>query len=1281
MINPTLDFSLLATPTQYNGELLTYIEQHLTLNPQQLQACMAPRTQAVQVLAGAGTGKTMLITARTLKLMDELLRAGVAAPEHRLLILTFTEKAAGEMKHRIQSHLAKAGYRGVLPEGSIATFHSFCNMVLQRHSAEATHLPSTISLADTLQQQTVFEQVLKRIQQGLTNNIRSTLEAFELHPTMDEGELTNEFPTVPIDILSLTTFEGLPIEKLDAYLASFPVIISRIKAYGWQPAEFRQQARQQTIAFTQCLKQLPLVQGGEPIPAVDVLLQEWAKHLKPYASPFWFQQFSGYTEEYKVVRDNFGEPLWKALKDLYYVGGTGGTRGNKLKVVTPFDATFLAEVCALELTIIDQIAAVYALYQQALRRKDWLDFDDLINETIVLLVKNPALQQRYQQWFEGILVDEFQDTNGSQLRLLQLLMRTPPVYESPNIMVVGDAKQSIYGFRFAQKENLNLIFEGLPTEHILKLSLVQNYRSVPAVIACSNQVALNLAESPQERLQEQPLVAVQSSKHKGDDDVAVYWATLGKTNPETDKLDSLGLCQNRAEEAIAVEVLRQVVEQGRALADCCVLVRSKLEGKRVAMALQSAGIPYLLGVDALFFTQSVVQITVATLRLLHNATDILAWTQLLQPVLSAKGLATVLKEIRETSQVVVATSKTTTLQWDTLVAQYPIYLRPLAVLSTKGMLPEALSPEEATVVQQLATCLLQATVQLQQADALTIVLQTAERMISAIDILQSLRGESSKQPPKHQTNIYFKQCAYWLETLWQLLPTKAKQLPLLWQKIQQSQNDPQFKLPVLPDGLVDIQAVRIMTIHSAKGLEFPLVFVYWMRSKRLRPDQSTILFDPQFTGYGGFGLITKACTTQPLVKASFYNSIWQKHRTDFEEQRLFYVALTRAKEQLWVFRHATSAEWTRFPLSLQQVGDACLALEETEEQHQAWLFNRFQSEEVPKRAWQQVLAQRLALSGIQEVDTQPFLPEEDLTLFNSGANALLPSMLKETLTQKPLNITFSSLEKLSQCVTWYWRSTVMKQPIWQEVIESSTAEMLPSVLDVGQLAAKQGSLIHRLIETYYRLGALSCDTQQAYQTVVEQTLANVPFPQQQALQAVAFSWLQKFDASAYGWEALRNQGWQVMAPEQRLQFILPVTLQGEGQLFSVTGQVDALFYHPETKTYRLVDFKTNQTLKPAKKALYFEQLALYVQGLQANNPTMYLPLHQVALVHLSSESNQIETYTLAETPQTQQNWLHAQLAQVVSVHQQLEQTPPPQVGTPPCQYCPYALQGCEYRCP
>jgi hypothetical protein len=182
--------------------------------------------------------------------------------------------------------------------------------------------------------------------------------------------------------------------------------------------------------------------------------------------------------------------------------------------------------------------------------------------------------------------------------------------------------------------------------------------------------------------------------------------------------------------------------------------------------------------------------------------------------------------------------------------------------------------------------------------------------------------------------------------------------------------------------------------------------------------------------------------------------------------------------------------------------------------------------------------------------------------------------------------------------------------------------------------------------------------------------------------------LRQFDHSAYGWQALKAEGWQVMAPEQRLQFLLPEDAETSGNnRFHVAGQVDALFYQPETNLYRLVDFKTNAVLKPEKKAVYFEQLALYAWGLRLNNPALQLPASQVALVHLSSQLQAMETHTLADfstslTAETASAWLKTQLQQVVSVQAHSNQTgqaPSPQVSTPPCIRCPYAQQGCEHR--
>ena len=468
-----------------------------------------------------------------------------------------------------------------------------------------------------------------------------------------------------------------------------------------------------------------------------------------------------------------------------------------------------------------------------------------------------------------------------------------------------------------------------------------------------------------------------------------------------------------------------------------------------------------------------------------------------------------------------------------------------------------------------------------------------------------------------------------------------------------------------------------MTIHSAKGLEFPLVFVYWVRGNKGKADSERLLFDPQFSGFKGFGLMMKDFTKHPVVKPDFYRTIWHKHRESFEEQRLFYVALTRAKEQLWVFRHGTAAPWTQFPL--RQVSDAFRVLDEADETDALWLANYCNPSE-NQAGWQRQLEQQLAtITSSSRVN--PSI-EDETTTASIAPKKPIP-LIKQQETP-PIRVNFSALEKLSQCATWYWRSAIMKEPIWEK---TPTRAAETAVLDAVTLAGRQGSLVHRLIETYYRLGGVSATTASAYETVAQQALAGIDPAQAETIQQAEMGLLQRFDASNYGWGALNAQGWQVMAPEQRLQFLLPMDTLTQSVRFQVAGQVDALFYQPETNTYRLVDFKTNAVLKPEKKALYFEQLALYAWGLRLNNPALQLPASQVELVHLSPKTNCIETHSLADFTSSlstggASEWLQKQLERVIGVQEQATKStnlPAPQVATPPCRHCPYAQQGCEHQ--
>jgi len=227
------------------------------------------------------------------------------------------------------------------------------------------------------------------------------------------------------------------------------------------------------------------------------LYTTWARHLNTLSTPTWEENlrplgdWKDDKDAYKALLD---PAVFKAHPAIQI------SRVPKIDGFLPSDAVDWLAVDAhtqSELAFVDVITAVYALYQERLLLDGVIDYDDQINLTLHTLQTNDALRRKYQDWFSAIMVDEFQDTNGSQLALLKCLMRHPEngwqnVPNHGNLTVVGDVKQSIYSFRFAQKENVSLIFEGLTPK---KVSLVRNYRCRAGILHVANQVADNTAET------------------------------------------------------------------------------------------------------------------------------------------------------------------------------------------------------------------------------------------------------------------------------------------------------------------------------------------------------------------------------------------------------------------------------------------------------------------------------------------------------------------------------------------------------------------------------------------------------------------------------------------------------------------------------------------------------------------------------------------------------------------------------------------------------------------
>lgn len=817
------------------------------LNDAQQQAVQTSRDAGLTILAGAGTGKTEVIAARYVALYETLKTSGEEYPEHHLLVVTFTDKAARQMRRRIETHLRSAG---LLAEGTvldtpwIGTFHSICQTLL-RQAAEENNRP-VFQVIDPLDRRLKLKAWLSAIQQGLWSDISEALAAAEL------SEL-------PANCLSPAALAALGLEETADLLAAFPAVLARIKAAGLTPRTFLEAATQQCTQWTDTLQALPLRDPltQDPFGSLEEASQTWARHLAPWADADWTSAALEANREPDHYKTGLG-PLTGLLKF---------NRRQNFYEPAPDAAQVLSQLSdclKVEQRLIQTMAALYAFYQFQLAQGQYWDFDDLLLESVRLLNTHPTLRAQYQQQFHAILVDEFQDTNGSQLQLLLQLMHP----EIPNVMVVGDEKQSVYGFRFAQKENLQLIFE--QRDHQI-LPLQINYRSSETILSVANQVANLLTGNDPRHLLNPPPEPSPREAH------TVEWATLGKHDAHGKPPPIEDLREQEAEQ-IADQVQYLLQTQGIADTDIAILARKHYKLARLEAALARRGIASLRQKQVGFFDRPEIKDAMALLQLMVTPHDDLAWVRLLQNRHTPAELAALMQHYHETRH---APSALDSLY--SYLNEHPSYASQMAALRTAA---QSRAPLPVTFKT------------LMSAFGLPVAKRSTENTLSqetAWAIFDMLLAKLS-QPGGD---------------------TPAKPVADVLERLRAYREAPDIELPLDPsDGdepeASSIPGVRLLTAHGAKGLEFPVVFLAWTDPPlRGALGSDTLLgFDPQFSGKAGFGLFLSNYHGSTTIKKSLYRQLWQKPRQEAEEKRLFYVALTRARERLFVYRAIQSPAWT-----------------------------------------------------------------------------------------------------------------------------------------------------------------------------------------------------------------------------------------------------------------------------------------------------------------------------------------------------------------------------------
>ncbi|WP_410170767.1 UvrD-helicase domain-containing protein [Corynebacterium antarcticum] len=268
----------------------------------------------------------------------------------------------------------------------------------------------------------------------------------------------------------------------------------------------------------------------------------------------------------------------------------------KNELVDPSDAATQASRSADRFGM--TVAEVYAEYQTRLRRSNAVDFDDLIGEVVGLLVSHPDVAEHYRRRFRHVLIDEYQDTNHAQYRLVAELVGRPqpdaPHAVPPSeLCVVGDADQSIYAFRGATIRNIEEFERDYPDARTILLE--QNYRSTQTILSAANAVIARNAGRREKKL----------------------WTALGEGDPVTGYV-----ADNEHDEArfIAAEI-DALSDKGLRYSDIAVMYRTNNASRALEEVFIRSGVPYRVVGGTRFYERREVRDIIAYLKVLDNPDD------------------------------------------------------------------------------------------------------------------------------------------------------------------------------------------------------------------------------------------------------------------------------------------------------------------------------------------------------------------------------------------------------------------------------------------------------------------------------------------------------------------------------------------------------------------------------------------------------------------------------------------------------------------------------------
>jgi ATP-dependent helicase/nuclease subunit A len=892
-----------------------------TWTDDQWKAIMA-KGQDILVAAAAGSGKTAVLVER---IINKIIADEDPINVDELLVVTFTNASAAEMRHRIGEALEKAindnpqsahlrKQVSLLNRASISTLHSFCLEMIRKYYY-LTDIDPGFRIADETEAQLLRDEVLEELfeeEYGKEGNEGF----FALVDTFTNDRSDTALQDIIRDLYDFARSNPSPDQYLDSIADMYNVDgVSSLEQLPFvrsllEDIDLQLKGAKQLLEYGLELTKLP----GGPAPRAENFIADLhvVNTLIEAKNDSWTMLYEA-MQSWSFGRaktckgDEYDEGLVEKAKKL---------RDQAKKIITGLQEelffrkqeSFMRDMAEMKPHIDELVSLVKAFslrFEQIKTEKGLVDFADLEHYCLEilssqdeegrLLPSEAALVCRNQ--YKEVLVDEYQDTNMVQEAILQLV--TSDSEENGNLFMVGDVKQSIYRFRLAEP-NLFLgkytRFDRDGEKAGLRIDLARNFRSRKEVLHGTNYIFKQIMGTAVGEIEyDQSAELVKGAPYSEDQEQPVELAIIDlegneKSEPESESIDegfdSEDLAQSQLEARYMASKIKEIIENRKEVyntktrsgrparyRDIVILLRSMTWAPQIMEEFKQQGIPVYANLSSGYFEATEVAIVMSLLKVIDNPyQDIPLASVLRSPIL---GLTE-----EELAQIRIHNKR------GSFYEALTSFCRNQPTLET-GELYEKVRPFFDTLEEWRVMA---------RQGSLSELIWHLYRETRFYDFVGGMPG--GKQRQANLRALYDRARQYEATSFRGLFRF------LRFIERMRDRGDDLGAARALGE---QEDVVRLMTIHSSKGLEFPFVFIAGLaRSFNTMDLKKPYMLDKEFGFAAKYVNAEKRISYPSLPQIAFKRK--KKIELLAEEMRVLYVALTRAKEKLYLVSSVKNAD-------------------------------------------------------------------------------------------------------------------------------------------------------------------------------------------------------------------------------------------------------------------------------------------------------------------------------------------------------------------------------------